>query len=84
MHRTLLPAALAALLLAACAEDSDSTCDGEIGDATSRYGAPEDVRETSSDDITVTTLYWWSQGRSQTFVGTDDGCDVRTSTFTPI
>ena len=84
MIRTLTTAALAALVLTACAEDPDSTCDGEIGNATSRFGTPEDVRETSSDDITITTLYWWSQGRSQTFVGTSDGCDVRTSTFTPI
>ena len=84
MYRPLPSAALAALLLVACAEDSETTCDAEIGDATSRYGAPEDVTASSSDDVSITTLYWWSRGRALTFVGTSDGCEVTTRTFSSI
>jgi len=85
MPRTPLLAALALpLLLAACAEDSETTCDSEIANATSRFGGPEDVSTTSADDYSVTTLYWWSQGRSQTFTGTSEGCDISSRTFSPI
>jgi len=62
--------------------DDPSSCALARSNDRTTYGEPEDVYTSTSGDTNIQTLYWWSQGRSTTYISRPgEACDITRNTF---
>ena len=81
--------ALVIATLAACGDGGilDWDCDGEMSEAKSRFGEPNDVQSFTATGYNSVTYWWWWRGLAKTFTwgsNVQGACEVSNYTFTPI